>query len=60
MEELGAECSIGLKITEQRILAGGTKWQGEYFEVTLCGNPTIQEKHKHTKMEWVSLLKNEE
>ncbi|NRH21241.1 class I tRNA ligase family protein, partial [Candidatus Gracilibacteria bacterium] len=59
MEELGVDCTIGSKITEKRTLVDGTMWQGEYYEVELSGTPTIQETHKHTKLEWVSLTSDE-
>lgn len=59
MEELGVDCTIGSKITEKRTLVDGTMWQGEYYEVVLSGTPTIQETHKHTKLEWVSLTSDE-
>mgnify|MGYP003453913390 FL=1 len=59
MEELGVDCTIGSKITEKRTLVDGTMWQGEYYEVVLSGTPIIQETHKHTKLEWVSLTSDE-
>lgn len=59
MEELGVDCTIWSKISEKRTLVDGTMWQGEYYEVTLNGTPSIQEPHKHIKMEWVSLRSGE-
>jgi isoleucyl-tRNA synthetase len=59
MEELGVDCTVWTKITEKRTLADGTMWQGEYYEVTMMGTPIIQEPHKHIKMEWVWLTKDE-
>ena len=55
MEELNVECMIWDEISEKKIIVNGTMWQGEYYEVTLHGTPTIQEINKHEKMEWVRL-----
>ncbi len=59
MEELGVACTIKNKITEKKTIVNGTMWQGEYYEVILNWTPKIQEPHKHTKLEWISLTHSE-
>ncbi len=58
-EELGVDCEIISKISENKIFTSGTIWQGEYYEVKLLGKPVIQEPHKHEKIEWAKIFINE-
>lgn len=60
LEELGIECEVLGKISENKIFTSGTLWQGEYYEVRLLGEPIIQESHKHEKMEWARIETNED
>lgn len=54
-EELWVNVTVWSKITEKKTIVNGTMWQGEYYNVVLDGAPSIQETHKHEKMEWVRL-----
>ena len=58
-EELGVECTVGKKLAENRVFAEAL-WQGEYYEVTLEGTPSIQETHKHEKLEWIHFEDSED
>lgn len=58
-EELGVECEIIAKISENKLFTSGSIWQGEYYEIKLLGEPKIQESHKHEKMEWAKIIVNE-
>lgn len=59
MEELGVEAQIGGKIGTNKVFLPGQLWQGEYYEVILLGEPKIQESNKHEKLEFISLLQDE-
>lgn len=60
MEELAVDCEVKNHLCDSKIYVKGTLWQGEYYEVELAGTPKICEPHKHEKIEWVSLVQDEE
>jgi 8-oxo-dGTP diphosphatase len=57
-EELGVECKIVQHLFDNPAFTGAL-WQGEYYEVTLNGKPSVQEPHKHTALERIQFVETD-